>query len=304
MDIFHAWFYIPIINILVFLYRLFGSDLGLALITVAVVSRAITIPLTNRQIKSAEKNKEFQEKYNKLKKKYKKNKEKLNQEAAKLQAEYLPSQLGGCLPMIFQLILFIQIYNVLRNLFARGFEAFNESAYPFMELFPSDVTINGEFLGGVINLVETPSNIGFENFGAFLPYLVLMVLVVIAQFISTRLLSGGTFGANSKKKDDKKDSKKKKKDDDEPDFSEIMQSTSQQMMYVLPLMIGLVSYSVPAGLTLYWTVQSTFVIIQRVYNKRKEIISWYKSRNSKDGQNKKDKNKNKGDSKSSKSKTK
>jgi YidC/Oxa1 family membrane protein insertase len=260
MDIFQILFYIPVFNILIILYRLFSENLGLALIGIAILSRLITIPLTSRQIQMSEKNKEFQEKYNQLKKKHANDKEKLTQEAAKLQAEYLPAQLGGCLPLILQLILFVEIYSVLRAVFSEGASAFNSVAWPFVSKFAEGATINGNFLGNWINLGASPASIGLSNFWQFLPYALLIIAVVVTQYYSTKVLSG--IMNNKKKETEVKKDKKKTDKPAEPDMAEMLQSSTQSMNFILPIFIGIISFSSPSGLTLYWTVQSTFVIIQ------------------------------------------
>lgn len=275
MDILHSLLYVPIFNILILLYQFFGENLGLALIGIAIISRLITIPITNKQIETGEKNKEFQDKYNELKKKYGKNKEKFQQEAAKLQAEYLPGQLSGCLPMIFQLLMFIQIYNVIKDIFKDGgahfAEIFANTAWGFIPTFPEGYTIHSTFLG-VIDLSVAPKSIIetglMENFLQFLPYLILIILVMVTQFLSMKVLTG----LNNKKKDsEEKKNKKKKKNPDEPDMSDIMKNSTSQMQYFLPFIIGFFSFSTSAGLALYWTVQSTFVIIQGLIRNREEV---------------------------------
>jgi membrane protein insertase Oxa1/YidC/SpoIIIJ len=128
-SIFRVLFYQPTFNILIVFYNFLGGNLGLAIVAIAVLSRLITYPITKAQIKSAVKGKDFQKKYDALKRKYKKNKEKLNEELAKLQAKYLPSQLGGCLPIIILIILLIQIRGGIRDLVDKGWHSFNEVAY-------------------------------------------------------------------------------------------------------------------------------------------------------------------------------
>ena len=137
MQIFHVLFYEPTFNLLIFLYDVIGN-LGLAIIVLAVVSRLITWPLTRRQVKTAEKNKVFQQEVAKIKKKYKSNQEKQAQELAKVQAKYLPGQLGGCLNLIFALILLIQVRNVIINLVNQGVHAYNEVAYIESTKIPED----------------------------------------------------------------------------------------------------------------------------------------------------------------------
>lgn len=271
MDIFHNLIFVPVFNLLVVLYRTGGENLGLALIGIAFLSRLITIPITNKQIQAQEKNKEFQKKYNALKKKWGKNKEKLNQELAKLQAEFLPGQLSGCLPLIIQLVMFIQIFNVLRDLFDRGAVAFNEIAYSFIPKFPDGYVINDKFFG--LELAKAPSAIDISNIGAFLPYAILLLLVVVSQYYSAKMFN--PQGEETKKEENDKEKKKKKDKNakEEPDMSEAMQMTSKQMQYIFPFLIGIFSFNAAAGLGVYWTVQSAFVIIQGLIRQKDKYLS-------------------------------
>jgi YidC/Oxa1 family membrane protein insertase len=137
MELIRIIFYEPTFNLLMFFYSIVGN-LGVAILLIAVVSRLITWPLTRRQMKNAEKNKDFQKEVNSIKKKYKKNQEKQAQELAKIQAKYLPGQLGGCLNMIIALILLIQVRNVIINLVDQGVHAFNQVAYVESQQLPED----------------------------------------------------------------------------------------------------------------------------------------------------------------------
>lgn len=137
MEIIRTIFYEPTFNLLMFFYDIVGN-LGVAILLLAVVSRLITLPLTRRQMKNAEKNKVFQKEVEAIKKKYKKNQEKQAQELAKVQAKYLPGQLGGCLNMILALILLIQVRNVIINLVDQGVHAFNTVAYSESQKLPED----------------------------------------------------------------------------------------------------------------------------------------------------------------------
>ena len=110
-------------------YELFGQNLGWAIIAIAAIAKLITIPITKKQLDSAEKMKVFQEKSAQIRKKYGKNKEKMNEELAKLSAKYMPAQLGGCLPLIISLILLFQIRGVVIDLVNQGYHSFNEVAY-------------------------------------------------------------------------------------------------------------------------------------------------------------------------------
>lgn len=260
MDILTVLFYQPIYNLLMILYRSFGGDLGLAIISVALISRIVTYPLTRRQIKFAEKSREMNTKVKEIKEKYKNNKDKQNEEMLKLQSEFLPGQLSGCLTIIVQAILLLTILNVVRNLFETQGAGFADVAYSFVPIFGTGEIPNTIFLG-IIDLAKSPAIIGYDNILVVAPYILLAVCVGLGQYFSTKIL----MGSQSKNETDSKNKKSKSKNVEEvPDFSEIMQKSTQQTMVILPLIVGFASLSFPAGLSLYWTIQSAFVIIQQM----------------------------------------
>lgn len=137
MDIFQILFYQPTFNLIVWLTGIFGN-IGWAIIIVAFLAKIITIPLTKKQIKNAEKSTQLQIKMKELKKKYKNNQQKLTEETAKLQATALPGQLGGCLSIIIFLILFIQVRGVILDLVNKGYYAYNKVAYSISEQKKAD----------------------------------------------------------------------------------------------------------------------------------------------------------------------
>lgn len=272
MNIFEILFYQPIYNLIVVFYHLLSDNLGLAIIAIAIFSRAILIPVTRRQIKMAESSREFNEKSKAIKKKHKNNKEKQTEELLKLQQEYLPAQLGGCLPLIFQLIIFINIYSVIRNLIQEGASGFNEIAYSFVPKFTGEVNVN--FLGDLLDLKIAPNSAESTH---ILPYIVLLVLVGITQYTSLKIMTGMRNRKKNEALDEKKQKKQKnKKDNDPQDFGEIMQRSTQQAMLIFPFLLMFISYGLPAGLSIYLITTSSFVILQQsilyYIQRRKENI--------------------------------
>ncbi len=259
MDIFTVLFYQPIFNLMVVLYRLFSENLGLAIIAIALLSRIVTIPITLRQIKMSESSREFNDKMKEVKAKYKNNKDKQNEELMKLQSQYLPSQIAGCLPLIVQFILLININHVVNELFANGANSFTQFAYSFVPAFNAGYQVNQNFLG--LNLSSTPSGIGYGDLAAVAPYLILALLVGLSQYASTKIL----LGMQKKKPVEETKLKKAKAKGVEapPDFAEVMQKSTQQTALILPFLLIFMSLNFPAGLSLYWTIQSGFVIIQQ-----------------------------------------
>lgn len=264
MDIFTVLFYQPLFNILVVFYRFFGGDLGLAIIFIALLSRLVTLPITLRQMKMMEVSKDLNAKMKAVKEKHKNDKELQNKELMKLQSEYLPAQLSGCLPLIIQFILLINIYHVISDLIIKGVVSFNAVAYSFVPQFDPNFSLNFSFLK-IINLNVKANEFQFSN-PSIIPYVVLIILVGISQYYSMKISMNQTAARNAVP--EKQEKEKKKKDSKEKpaeDFSEIMVQTNKQMMLLFPFMTMLIGFSFPAGLSLYWIVQSGFVIIQQFF---------------------------------------
>lgn len=269
MDLGIIFLYQPIYNLLIVFYRGFGGELGLAIIAIALLFRLLTLPVTLRQIRMAKTNQEFSEKVNEIKKKYKDDQEKQTQEMMKIQSEYLPGQLQGCLSLILQFLMLINVFNVIRNLLEQGTAGFNEVAYDFVHPFAAGEVINPNFFG--ITLTESANSIGYDVISAVLPYVLLAVSVGVVQFFSTRILLALRSKKNEdSEEDDNKTKRQKKKEkakqqnpDEPPSFTELMQQSSKQTAYILPLFIVFASLNFPAGLSIYWTASSLFVIIQQ-----------------------------------------
>jgi len=234
------------------------------------------------QIRSAEKGREFQKKYKALKKKYGKNKKKFNEEIAKIQSQFLPGQLAGCLPFIILIIFLIQVRNVIRAL-VEGPDRFNEVAYNFVPKFAEDAVINLDFLG--LDLSKVAAQFSWGD-SAIIPYVVLALLVGISQLFSTRIMMGIRSMGKEKSKDksekSKKDKKKKKKDDDAPDMTQMMTMMNKQMMFFFPVLTIITSLGYwggakifPSGISIFWTVQSLFVIMQQLFMNRKKVRLWF-----------------------------
>jgi YidC/Oxa1 family membrane protein insertase len=264
MDIFTVLFYQPIYNVIVYFYHVLGDNLGLSIIAIGIVSRLVLLPISLRQMRLSETSKELSEKLNKIKKKYKNNKEKQQGEMLKVQKEYLPAQIGGCLPLIFQLIFFLNVYHVIADVVQYGGKGFSQVAYSFVEGFSSQVS--GSFVLN-LDLTIAPSAVGVGV--QIIPYIILVALVGLTQYVSFKIVFA--FRNKAKKMEDQAEEKNKKaekkgNDDKQPspdDFQEIMQKTTNQVMLVFPFLLALISYGLPAGLSLYLITTSTFVIIQQ-----------------------------------------
>ena len=115
--------YYPVSAILWFWHEVFGFLLGptngfgwaLAVIFLVFTLRTLLIKPFIGQVRSMRKMQEFQPQIKKLQEKYKGDKTKLAEEMQKLQKEHGVNPLGGCLPVLVQLPVFIGLFHVLRG---------------------------------------------------------------------------------------------------------------------------------------------------------------------------------------------
>ena len=107
----------PFITVLTVLYQLFNSSV-VAIILFTVLIRLLTYPLTAQQTRASKAMAELQPELKKIQDKYKNDREKLSQEQMKLYREYGVNPIGGCLPLIIQLPIWIGLYQAINHALA------------------------------------------------------------------------------------------------------------------------------------------------------------------------------------------
>jgi len=88
---------------------------GVAIILLTVMVRLCTAPLAAKQMKSMKRMGEIQPRLKALQEKYKDDKQQQSQEMMKLYKEAGVNPLGGCLPMVLQIPVFIGLYYALQS---------------------------------------------------------------------------------------------------------------------------------------------------------------------------------------------
>ena len=83
---------------------------GIAIIIITILMRIIVFPLTLKQEKSMKKMRELQPELEKIKEKYKDNPQEYQQKTAELYRESGVNPLGGCLPLLIQMPVFVALY--------------------------------------------------------------------------------------------------------------------------------------------------------------------------------------------------
>jgi len=255
--IFNTYFIFPILNLLVFFYKVFlylriPGAFGLSIITLTVLVRMILNPFFKQQLETAKKMQDLKPHLDRLSQKHKKEPQKLQQEQLKLYQQAGINPAAGCLFMIIQLPIFFALYQTLFTFFdpkhklADVVKNVNNVVlyHPFLRITHS---IDPWFFG--FNLAMTPNKAGVWYY-----YLIPVITGILQYFQvqSTMVTSPPAEPAAITKTDDKKK-------DDSGDFQKAMNT---QMKYIFPLMIGWFSYTLPVGLSLYWNIFSLFSIIQ------------------------------------------
>jgi YidC/Oxa1 family membrane protein insertase len=88
---------------------------GMAIILLTILIRLIFWPITHKSTESMRRMQEIQPKIAALREKYRDKPQKIQEETMKLYKEHKVNPIGGCLPMVIQIPVFIALFNVLRS---------------------------------------------------------------------------------------------------------------------------------------------------------------------------------------------
>jgi YidC/Oxa1 family membrane protein insertase len=117
---------------------------GLAIILMTILIRIVFWPFTHKSTESMKRMQEIQPLVKSLREKYKDNPQKLQQETMALYKEHKVNPLGGCLPMLIQIPVFIALFVVLRSAIELRFASF---------LWIKDLSQPENLLAGAIPIV-------------------------------------------------------------------------------------------------------------------------------------------------------
>lgn len=104
----------PALYFLRFLHS-FTGNYGVAIIIITILQKVGFYPLAQKSHKSMHAMQALQPKLQAIKERYKNNPQKVNQETMELYKRHGVNPLGGCLPMVIQIPIFIALYNALAS---------------------------------------------------------------------------------------------------------------------------------------------------------------------------------------------
>ena len=251
MNIFTTLLIEPLANGLILFYRLFGGNMGLAIIGFSLFLRIILSPLTKPYMRSMKKIKDAEPQLAKLRAKHKNDRAALMKAQADFYKEKGINPGAGCLPYLLQIVVLIAFFNVFaRTLIPNGdvIERFNELLYQPL-VFSQEETINTQFLYLELTL---PDKINIPDLPFPLPGPVI-VLAAIVQFLSAKMMLPFV-------EIEKKIAKKTKTQTD--DMQVAMQKS---MIYMFPMLTLVIGLQFASGLALYWLMFSLYQIWQQYH---------------------------------------
>jgi YidC/Oxa1 family membrane protein insertase len=230
----------PLIDVakaaLEFFHNEVGLSWGWSIVALTVVVRAALIPLTLKQFKSMQALQRLQPKMKELQKKYKDDKQRLNQEMMKFYQEHKVNPLGSCLPLVFQLPVFVALFYMLQTDLKRNICG--------KFLTPGYIAEHG---GNIKNIACDQVHAGSAKF-LFIPdlthkatgaVLVVLVLLYVSSQLASSLLMSVTADRN------------------------------QRILFtLLPIFFVVFIVRFPAGLLVYWITTNLWTIVQQYIVKR------------------------------------
>jgi YidC/Oxa1 family membrane protein insertase len=230
---------------------------GVAIMGLTVLVMVLITPLTVKSTRSMLQMQRLQPEMKRIQEKYKNDRERMNQELMAFYQENKINPLGGCLPILAQMPVFIVMYQLLRGLTNRpgglgtgighiaGQSGLGQPLTPWVytdqffqpqHLNPDTAmykalnsTSDMNFLG--MDLSLTPSLALKMGLLVAIPYFLLLVIMLVTGIIQNRQLQARNTSGN-------------------------VNPQQQAIMKFMPFFLPVFSFGFPAGLALYWCTQN------------------------------------------------
>jgi YidC/Oxa1 family membrane protein insertase len=255
-----------IASVLAWFYGLVHSY-GLSIVLLTLVVMAIVTPFTIKGTKSMLQMQRLQPQLKAIQNRYRDDREKMNQELLKFYKENNINPVGGCLPMVIQIPVFIVLFRVLRGLTQRLTEVGTQAGLSAMNLHtnapgfasapsqkrtfnPSYLSHDSELYKSLTNatqmkswgvdLAESASSAVTHSVTHALPYLALIALVAVTGIIQQRQIQGRQATSATP-----------------------INPQQQMIMKIMPFFLPVFSFGLPAGLVVYFVVSNAWRIGQQ-----------------------------------------
>ena len=244
--IFVGVFYAPMFNLMAYLIQFFSNSLGWAIIKLTVIIRILLLFPQHKMMVSQRKMQAIQPKIKALQEKYKGNQQQIGTELMKLYKDEGVNPLGSCGFLLIQMPFLLVIYSIISHITSLKNEFY---LYDFLPEFHIS-QIDPSFFG--LNLLQAWGTTG----------LLLALWVALIQFLQVKL------SFLHKTQNDTKTGVVLEKKKDASDYNSFMPDPdmlNKFMLYGMPVMVGVFTYTLIAGVGVYWWISTFFAILQQLF---------------------------------------
>lgn len=242
------------------IYNLVNSNYFLSIILFTLLTKIILFPLSWMQIKSTEKMQRMQPKIQKITDKYKNDKQKQAEELTKLYSENKINPMGGCLPLLIQLPIILAMFAIVRQPLtyitqtpAEEIKAYTQEYLQKEDVTENEIKNNELLIAKEKNLIDMDVALGInmgdvpadimskdENKKPNPISVLIPILTVVFSMIQTKITQ-----KNSNMTEEQKEMQK-------------------SMNFTMPLMSGIIAFSMPLALGIYWLFGNILQILQQL----------------------------------------
>lgn len=267
---------VPIGYLLKFIYEVLAfKNYGLAIIFLTIIVRTLLLPLYIKQYKAMSKINEIQPQIQKIQKKYNNDNEKLNQEIMKLYYENKINPASGFLPLLIQMPILFSLYYVISQPLKYMFRKAPDVIQKLFESIPlgpdkianmpdlSIINYYSKHLDKLPNVSQMLNRDDLLNTNFFGINLGLVPISNLHQMSveNTALLLIPVLSAITTYISIKYSTQKSQ----ETSENQMQYSMQMSMNLFAPIMTGIISFTVPAGLGLYWIVGNIYQTLQQLF---------------------------------------
>lgn len=233
---FHTIFYEPIYNLVALMLQAVPMhDIGAAIIAVTLIVKGLLFPLNMSALRNQHVMKALEKELNAIKEEHKNNPQESSRRMMEVYKRENINPFASLLTILIQMPILIALYFVI----AKGLHADPNSLYSF---------------------ITFPTTLHTEAFG---------ILDVTKKSLIVAILTGLSSYVLARRQTSSMDTTKKPNEETFQDH--FMKSMKIQLLYVLPIIIGVSAYVLPAALGLYWITGNIIGIFQDYYMKRKLV---------------------------------
>ena len=254
----------------------FWPSYGMAVAGLTLVVMVVVTPLTLKGTKSMLQMQRYQPELKAIQSRNRGDRQKMNEEMMAFQQEHGISMFGGCLPLLVQMPLFLVLFRVVQGLTSRATNFGNQFGWtsgrissglgldstafasrdrPFLpQNLPVDSDLYLRLAGGDgvsfeerptemvswgMDLSRSAQDVLGESLISGLPYVLMILIVLVSSIFQQRQIQGRHASA--------------------------MPPQQQMLMKILPYMLPVFSFTMPAALVVYFVVSNLYRIGQQAY---------------------------------------